>query len=331
MHKLLRRQLKKTGATVDKKFLDLVNQAYKDADEDRYHALVYELRNHYFFYAYNENFIITDLSDSIYNIIGFSKEEILHKNFINLITNNKLNETIDDKVNKMIAGEPVEPHIINMYHKDGSNLYLELSSYPVFDDNGEFIEVKGIARNITKEYETQKKLQYISNHDTLTGISNRHSLYNKLEYIISDASRNNKAFALMYIDLDNFKGVNDTLGHDGGDTLLKELTQRIKAHIRQNDLFARIGGDEFVVILTDIEDSFISEITLNIINALKVDFLINNQKTAITVSIGIASYPKDGEDIDMLLKNADNAMYKIKNNGKNSFAHFNSDLKLQIH
>ena len=135
----------------------------------------------------------------------------------------------------------------------------------------------------------------------------------------------------MYIDLDNFKGVNDTLGHDGGDTLLKELTQRIKAHIRQNDLFARIGGDEFVVILTDIEDSFISEITLNIINALKVDFLINNQKTAITVSIGIASYPKDGEDIDMLLKNADNAMYKIKNNGKNSFAHFNSDLKLQIH
>ena len=348
MHKLLQHQLKKTGAIVDKKFLNLVNQAYEDADEDRvllehsldisseemrelykqlkitskheikeskdrYDALVYELRDHYFFYAFNKNYLLTYLSDSIYNIAGFTKEEMLHTSFTGYLSNDRLNKDILKYVKKVISQVMQDSHKVSMYHKDGSLLYLEVNNYPIFDEENNLIEVKGIARNITKEYEAQKKLHYISTHDRLTGIANRHSLYTKLEYIIADSERNSKSFALMYLDLDNFKEVNDTLGHYGGDALLKELVQIIKGEIRNNDIFARIGGDEFIIILTDIDSHFISKIAQNILTALAPN---------ISVSIGIAIYPKDGEDIDTLLKNSDSAMYKIKNSGKNNFSHF---------
>lgn len=357
MHKLLKRQLKKTGVTVDEKFLEHVNQAYEDADEDRamlersldlasqemrelyeqletaskkeikkskdrYDALVYELRDHYFFYAYDASFKFTYLSDSIYNITGYSKKEALHTHFTNYITDDKLNEHLIEHAVKAISGEIQEPEKIAIYSKNGSKLYLEVSTFPVFDENRKVTEVKGIARDVTQEYVAQQKLQYLSNHDTLTGILNRHSLTTKLEYIISDASRNKRTFALMYIDIDNFKGVNDALGHDAGDSLLKELVQKVKSKIRQNDLFARIGGDEFVIVLTNCNGTFTSTLAQNIIDEFQSEFIIDSQDINVTLSIGIAFYPRDGEDIDTLLKNADSAMYEIKKNGKNSFAYF---------
>ena len=198
-------------------------------------------------------------------------------------------------------------------------MYLEITSYPFFDKNNNILEVQGIARDITEQYEAQKKLYYISNHDTLTGITNRHSLYNKLDFIIADSKRNHKTFALLYIDLDEFKNINDTFGHETGDLLLKEVTKRINKDIRQNDIFARVGGDEFIIILTDVESSFIAKIAKIILDTLKHDFILKSKKISISVSIGIATYPKNGEDIDTLLKNADIAMYRVKNSGKNNF------------
>jgi diguanylate cyclase (GGDEF)-like protein/PAS domain S-box-containing protein len=356
MHKLLQRQLKKTGATVNEKFLSLVDQAYVDADEDRrllehsleissdemkklykklaihaqeqlkasedrYDALTYELRNHYFFYAYDCNFLFTYLSDSITNIAGYTKEELLGTAFTNYFTKDQVNHNIQQLSQKIIDGEIVEPHVVNIFHKNKTNLYLEVSSYPIYDANGKFIEVKGIARNVTQEYKAQQKLHFLSNHDTLTGIANRHSLYNKLEYIITDSKRNTKNFSLLYIDLDEFKAVNDTYGHDTGDILLKDVTSRTQLEIRQNDIFARIGGDEFIIVLTDVDKDFISKIAQNILSSLVKPFMIYEQTINISVSIGIATYPKDGEDIDSLLKNADNAMYSIKKSGKNNFTH----------
>ena len=356
MHKLLQRQLKKTAASVDKTFLALVEQAYVDADEDRkllehsldissqemqelytklakhaqkqlqisedkYTSLTYELRNHYFFYSYDQNLLFTYFSDSIYNITGYSKDELINTHFTNYLTNNKLNDNLQELSLKIIAGESVDPHVISILHQDGTILYLELSSYPVYDEYNHFVKVSGIARNITQEYEAQEKLHYISNHDTLTGISNRHSLYNKLEYIIAHSQRNKKNFSLLYIDLDGFKTVNDNYGHDVGDFLLQEVAHRVKEEIRKDDIFARIGGDEFVIVLTDVNKDFIATISQNILKNLSKTFYIKKQNINISVSIGIATYPKDGEDIDTLVKNADSAMYVIKKSGKNNFAH----------
>jgi len=356
MHKLLKRQLKKTGITVDEKFLTLVDKAYNDADEDRkllelsleisskemkelykklatqaqkrlkasedkYNSLTYELRNHYYFYSYNKDFVLTYISDSIYNIGGYSKEEIINTKFTDYLTNNPINHNLKELVNKTLQGESVAPHVIGFTHKDGSELFIEVSSYPILDTDKNCIEVSGIARNVTQEYKAQEKLHYLSNHDTLTGIANRYNLYNKLEYIITDSKRNEKNFSLLYIDLDEFKAVNDNYGHDAGDALLQEVTLRIKNEIRQNDIFARIGGDEFIIVLTDVDKGFISHIAKNILTALIKAFVIQEQTINISVSIGISTYPKDGEDIDTLLKNADNAMYLIKKGGKNNFAH----------
>ena len=356
MHSLLKRQLKKTGAIVDKKFLNLVNQAYIDADEDRtllersldvsskemrelyetldktsqsllkesqdrYNKLVYELRDHYFFYSYTKKYLLSYLSDSVYNILGYPLEEILNSDFRNYMTNDKINELVMPSILKLLIGEQQEPIIISLYHKNGTIKYLELSSYPFFDEYGKVLEIQGIARDITEEYVAQQKLHFISNHDTLTGISNRHSLYNKLEFIIADSERNHKTFALLYIDLDEFKNVNDTLGHEAGDLLLKEVTKRINKEIRQNDIFARVGGDEFVVVLTNVETDFVSKIAQTILEILRLDFKINRTSINISVSIGVATYPKDGKDVDMLLKKADSAMYRIKKSGKNNFAH----------
>lgn len=357
MHSLLKRQLKKTGATVEKKFLDLINQAYYDADKDRelleqsldvsslemrelydeleknskkrlkesqdkYDKLVYELRDHYFFYSYSHKYELTYLSDSIYNILGYTHKEIINTYLTDYLSDDKVNTNAIKSVNKLLSGEQQAPKIISLIHKTGSLKYLEITSYPFFDENHKVLEVQGIARDITKEHEAQKRLYHLSNHDSLTGITNRHSLYNQLDFIIADSKRNHKAFALLYIDLDEFKNVNDTFGHEIGDLLLKEVTARIKKEIRQNDIFARVGGDEFIVVLTDVASSFVSKIAKIILDTLKADFILNNKKINISVSIGIATYPENGEDINTLLKNADSAMYKVKNSGKNNFGSF---------
>ena len=359
MHKLLKRQLKKTGANVDnvdKDFLALVEQAYQDADDDRkllehslevsslemqelyhklakqaqeqlklsedkYNALTYELRNHYYFYSFNKSFLLTYLSDSVYNITGYSKEELIGTPFTQHLTSHPMNANLNELATKLFSGEKVAPHIINISHKDGSDLFLELSSFGVYDDNKHLTNVSGIARDITQEYIAQQKLHHLSNHDALTGISNRHSLYNQLEYIIVDSKRNKKNFSLLFIDLDGFKAVNDTYGHKTGDILLQKVTQRIQKQIRQSDLLARIGGDEFIVVLTDVDKEFISKISQEILQNLEKTFLIQENTLNISASIGIATYPKDGENNDALLNNADKAMYTIKNSGKNNFIH----------
>ena len=357
MHSLLKRQLKKTGATVDKKILDLVNQAYIDAEEDRkflenslevssqemrelydeleqayaqkikrsqnkYDRLVYELRSHYIFFDFNKQYELTYLSDSVYNILGYSYEEIINTKITEYLTDDKINNQARESFSRLFSGEVQKPVIMSVKHKNGSNRYLEVTSYQLYDEHNNVLEIQGVSRDITDGYEAEQKLHYISTHDTLTGISNRYSLYNKLDFIIADSKRNKKTFALLYIDLDGFKSVNDTFGHEMGDLLLKEVTKRIKKHIRENDIFARVGGDEFIVVLTNVEKSFISKIANTILTELNKNFILKKNEIKISASIGISTYPKTGEDIDTLMKSADSAMYKIKNGGKNSFSIF---------
>jgi diguanylate cyclase (GGDEF)-like protein/PAS domain S-box-containing protein len=355
MHKLLKRQLKKTGAVVDEKFLALVDQAYKDADADRkllehsleisskemrelyeklkessrrklkesqerYERLVHELREQYFFYAYDKDFNFTYISDSVTDILGYSKEEVLGECFVKFYTDDKMNKISLEASDKQRRGEKALSSIVSVYHKSGAVHYLEIDSYPVIDDNGEFIEAEGIAKDITVQYNTQKELDYLSSHDVLTGLTNRYSLNIQLEYIINDSKRNKKNFSLFYIDLDNFKLVNDTFGHNEGDLLLENIAKKLKKHIRENDIFARIGGDEFIIVYTNITEEDKLRLAETLLKSI-YDLLTPEQKLLdVSASIGISSYPKDGDNVDMLLKSADSAMYMIKQNGKSGFS-----------
>jgi len=358
MHHLLKRQLKKTGAIVDEKFLELVNQAYISADEDRnllehsldisskemrdlyeelqrttqeklrrteerYETMTTALKDHYFFYAHDLEGIIVYVSDSVYDILGYSIDEF-SKHYSTYLTNDEINKNIDLLTQKAINGEQQEPYVLSIYNKDNSIYYLEISEFPVFDENANVIEIEGIARDVTSQYLIQERLDYISQHDTLTGILNRLSLYNKLEFILSNSKRNHEHFAVLFLDLDNFKEINDSLGHDIGDLLLQESVLRIKSLIRENDIFARIGGDEFVIILTNIKENSISSIARKILHSFSTPFILKEHKIKISTSIGISIYPEDASDLQSLLKFADEAMYKTKEQGRDSFTYYHA-------
>jgi diguanylate cyclase (GGDEF)-like protein len=171
------------------------------------------------------------------------------------------------------------------------------------------------------------RIEYLAYHDGLTALPNR-SLFNKLlGQAISQAQRSNTPLAVAFIDLDRFKQINDTLGHEAGDELLKEVAARLKTCLRESDIVARLGGDEFVVLLTEMTaDKYAATVAQKIITAIAKPFILLGQEFRVTASIGISAYPRDGADEQTLTKNADIAMYQAKEDGKNNFQFYSEKL-----
>jgi diguanylate cyclase (GGDEF)-like protein len=169
----------------------------------------------------------------------------------------------------------------------------------------------------------EQKLAYIATHDSLTGLPNRVLLNDRLSLAITQIERKDRRLAVMMLDLDGFKNVNDTFGHGEGDELLKACAERLTSVLRKGDTVARLGGDEFIVLLSDI--SSIHEaavIAARILGLFRESFVLDRRVIDITTSIGIAVYPEHGADIETLMKNADTAMYLVKGNGRCNFAFF---------
>ena len=171
--------------------------------------------------------------------------------------------------------------------------------------------------DITERKQSEEKIQQMAYHDSLTGLPNRKLFSDRLGIALAQAQRNQKKVGIAMLDLDNFKDVNDTLGHDVGDLLLKATAERLSAALRKGDTVARFGGDEFVLILPDlkvIEDAI--QVAQKIVDSFRKPFLIDTHQLVVTTSIGIAVYPNDGTDEGILLKNADIAMYQAKQAGR---------------
>lgn len=171
------------------------------------------------------------------------------------------------------------------------------------------------------------RVEYLAYHDGLTALPNR-SLFNKLlSQAVRQAQRHDEQLAVAFIDLDRFKQINDTLGHEAGDELLKEVANRVKACLRESDIVARLGGDEFVVLLTELaEEKYAVTVAQKLINAIAKPFILLGQEFRVTASIGISTYPLDGSDAQTLTKNADIAMYQAKEDGKNNFQFYSAEL-----
>ena len=171
--------------------------------------------------------------------------------------------------------------------------------------------------DITERKKYEEKIQQMAFYDSLTGLPNRKLFSDRLGIVLAQAKRNKKKVGIVMLDLDNFKDVNDTLGHDVGDTLLKAVAERLSGTLRKSDTVARFGGDEFVLIFPDME--IIEEaiqVVQKIIDRFHKPFLIDTHQLVVTTSIGIAVYPKDGMDEEILMKNADIAMYQAKQAGR---------------
>ncbi|MEK6700616.1 MAG: diguanylate cyclase [Nitrospirota bacterium] len=205
-----------------------------------------------------------------------------------------------------------------------------------FDGRGVDVEVAGIPfiyrerpaaqfiiRDITERKIAEQRLEYMALYDTLTGLPNRTLFFDRMDQLLALARRNTYILAVLYMDLDRFKFINDTMGHDAGDQLLKEVAKRLTTSTRKSDTVARMGGDEFISICAKItapEDAGV--IARKIIAALSGPFDLQGRECTISVSIGISLYPRDGDDGETLLKKADTAMYRVKGRGKGGFEFF---------
>jgi len=203
--------------------------------------------------------------------------------------------------------------------------------------NSKTISVKGkdfnlsVYHDITDRKLAEEKIEHLAYYDSLTNLPNRFMFIESLEHELNRAKRNKDKVAVLFIDLDRFKNVNDTLGHDVGDVLLKEVSRRLEDCIRKHDIVARLGGDEFTIVLTQVKSSNnVTVVSERILKAIRPTFDISGHNIYITPSIGISLYPDNGTDVKNLVKNADTAMYCAKDTGKNNYKFYNLDMNKKI-
>ena len=256
--------------------------------------------------------IITDWNKGSEKLYGYSKEEAIGQP-VNIL---HLPEDIDHITSEVISA--VETFgkwsgEVKMLHKDGHIGWIESMCVPIYDENNQVMGALGVNRDISDRINESKRLEHLAYYDYLTKIPNRYLLFDRLEHLIEQSARNMSTFALLYIDLDKFKVINDTKGHTFGDQVLIEISLRLKQSIRNSDTVARIGGDEFIVLLEDITNkSNISTMVETIIKVLNSTIDISGETLEISSSVGVSIYPHDGTTADALIAAADKAMYNEK-------------------
>jgi diguanylate cyclase (GGDEF)-like protein/PAS domain S-box-containing protein len=214
-----------------------------------------------------------------------------------------------------IASEYIEYKIVRP--SDGKYIYLEMLGKEI-NFNGE-PAIMIVAIDVTAKKEYQENIKFMAYHDALTGLPNRHMYNEYLEKSLERSRKHNQILSVMFIDLDRFKFINDTMGHDAGDELLKLVSVRLRESVRNQDFVSRLGGDEFAILMEDADEATIVRISNKIIRAFTAPFMIENKKFYTTPSIGISLFPQDGQDKETLNSKADTAMYLAKKSGKNNF------------
>jgi len=413
--------------------------------ETKYRTLIENIKQSYFFYRHNEDGIFTYVSDSIYDILGYENREFLvhYKTFL---TNHPINQSVVTYSEKSIKGIIQPPYKLEIYHKDGSKHWLEVTETPKFNSKGKLISVDGIAKDITNEIRVDRliensqtilfywevkdnwpvayvsknisifgysdedflsgkitfssiihpddvkevnkevacytqdcidsffqiyrifdadghirwiddrttiernangepvfylgtilditeqkkaetKLLHQAKHDELTNLPNRTLFLDRLTNAIKKAEYSKSQFGVIFIDFDRFKEVNDSMGHKFGDKIILEASTRFNNCMGNIDTLSRLGGDEFVILTDKIDDiAHIIEIVQKLTKVMENPFFINKQHIYLTLSIGISIYPQDGKNAGVLLKNSDAAMFKAKDDGRNTYRFYTKEM-----
>jgi len=217
---------------------------------------------------------------------------------------------------------------LRLRRKDGGLVPVEFACTTFRDRNGEAC-TSLIIRDITDRKRAEEHIEFLAYHDELTGIPNRAHFHRAFEHALATTQRYGLHCALMVVDLDRFKNINDTIGHEAGDQMLKQVAARLRECLRDSDIIARLGGDEFVILMQDASTvEAVNAVALKVLEATSRPLLIDEQEFLITASIGISTYPHDGSDMQTLLKNSDVAMYRAKESGKNGFQYFSPEMNV---
>ncbi|QOG13222.1 EAL domain-containing protein [Arcobacter sp. FWKO B] len=278
----------------------------------------------------DKNRNITYANEAFENITGYKREEIMGKNPSILKSGKMPSEFYNNMNNILNKGEKWHGEFINV-NKNGEVYYETASITPIMEDN-QITGYLAIKLNVTDYIREQEKVEFLAFHDSLTLLPNRRSLEHEMEKALKYAIRNNSFLAIFFIDLDGFKTINDALGHDVGDLLLKEVALRFRQSLRPYDEVFRIGGDEFAVLIkSNNNNDDLGQIANKLITIANKPIIIKKHTLHVGCSIGIAQYPKDGSDFVTLLKHSDTAMYKAKQDGKNMFHFYDANLSSTVH
>ena len=248
------------------------------------------------------------VSASFERIFGYVPDEVLGRKTFDLVHPDDRAATLREA--EQVTAGALQRHFRNRYvHKDGHSVDIQWSAHWL-PDYGVRI---GVGREVSELRRAERELEHRAAHDPLTGLPNRHRLQSELQHAIAHATQTGDGLALLYLDLDGFKAANDRGGHDAGDRLLREVAQRLQHGLRQGDLVARVGGDEFVALLPGCRDTEAARAVGNAIRArLSLPYTLPDGPFLLDASIGIACFPADGTDPDALLAHADRAMYVAK-------------------
>jgi len=226
----------------------------------------------------------------------------------------------------ILAGEVFNDVLINR-RKDGSLYYEEKTITPIKDADGRVTHFVATGKDITERMQTQERLAFMAQHDPLTELPNRALLLDRLKQSLAGARWRERRVGVLFVDLDRFKTINDTLGHEVGDRLLQQLAERFQRSVRDGDTVARFGGDEFVILLDDVaSEDDVAGVAQKVLQALAPPFQVDGQTLYVTASIGVSLFPNDGENASTLLRNADIAMYRAKELGKNTYQFYSADM-----
>jgi diguanylate cyclase (GGDEF)-like protein/PAS domain S-box-containing protein len=294
-------------------------------NEERYKAVMLQSTESIFL-ADVETRIILEANQSMQRLLGYSLEEIPGLSLYDFVANGQ--DDIYQKILRILKDRSCYKGEMKYRRKDGTLVDVEI--------NVNLVSYRGkkvfcvISRDITPRKLAEKQLIHTATHDPLTGLTNRLVFYDRIAVELARARRNQTKLALIYIDLDKFKYINDTLGHSCGDQLLRAVAERLENLLRETDTLARMGGDEFMYILPEVESSEdVDRIADKVLDAIRKPFLLDGQLQSITASSGIAIYPNDGKDAETLMKNADLAMYFAKDKGRDRHLHFSSEMSVK--
>ena len=278
---------------------------------------------------WDENFRVRRWSPQAEKIFGWRESEVIgrhHHDWQFVVESDQA--LADAVVTKLTTNlEPRTTSLHRNHRKDGEVIWCEWYNSSLFDEAGKVVSILSLAQDVTNRVQAEERLVHQATHDSLTGLPNRTMLQERLRQAISRARRAGHRVAAIFIDLDRFKEVNDTLGHRIGDALLCEMATRLNHVVRDSDILVRLSGDEFMVVLEQVTDTDSPSIVAGkLLEKIRLPMTIEGHDIHVSGSIGVSLFPDDASDVETLLKNADMAMYRAKELGKNTYQLFSSDL-----
>jgi diguanylate cyclase (GGDEF)-like protein/PAS domain S-box-containing protein len=278
-------------------------------------------------FSVNESGVILQANPSTYTITGYTERELKHLLLTSLVLSGYV-EVVKELFFNTLQGNTKDNITCQMIHKSDEIIDVQLKMIPIvinYDIKGVYI----IIRDITEQVRNDEVMKFITFHDQLTGLPNRSSLKEDIQAVVQRSKASKESFGFMYLDLDRFKFLNDSMGHYVGDLLLKEVAQRLTSLQSEKDEITvyRQGGDEFILILENTNSCRTHKIAENVLALFNTPFLLTSQEFFVTPSVGISMYPNDGQDEETLVKSADTALHRVKERGRGHFQFYSNDMQ----